>query len=580
MKAYRKDVNRLYDAFIGKQPTNIFQRGISRGLAEVVGLPYAIVDAVRGHPEDVVQPEVLTHIQKRLRAEQRRNAENQGVIDKSAPLNKVKKKSKQEIREMPAKSKKGRKKFGPPVSMKLAKKRLMARSAKATMPIKATFAAVPIRKKRATRGGYGAGGGGANPFNPIQLSYMQDINCGPMVRIKGGRNGNVIIQQRRRIGTVIHATFLSNYAGTTTVAQGPAISFDSPVDAGQSITSSTDTCIPFNPSMPVYWPDPINSMAYNFNFHRCLNASFDYHTDQTTSVAYRIYFGYTEDPDYMEKVGAGSPTGVSNIGWNISNVVALPDSTSFAVWNNKSYRVPLNQNQKRWCVPTSYGSIISSAGHYQFGLSGSTAVSRQEFQGMFYIAGGSVQTIAIPNLQVLGELYMNVTWELSDLSGVQTTATPSLIQSLSSFGVPMPNVPEKMKEMQKRGHRHTRRVAIFDEGEKDDAKDREEKFLGAIEEAKYNFTDAEVEHGKFETTDSVDKLTEHIENLLSLQEQLKETKTKISDVSEKKDITILAKEARELLKRFKTGDLNSHEASKIALDDSPILIEPSTLPLK
>jgi len=284
---------------------------------------------------------------------------------------------------------------------------------------------------------------------------------------------------RRRLGSIVYKvnTYWVGYAGGAAASGGYGILFDGAVTQSVPPANAVDSCMPISPAMGYYQVNPLQNVCLNFNFFKCVNMQLDYTTGIATSTSGRMYIAYTKDPDYMERLGAGSALGVSKIAWNVTDLVGIANCEMHVPWQNWTYRIPLDQSQNKFYTANQY----SDDANYAFGTAGETAVSRQEFQGMFYIFGQPGTAPA--DGTIIGDIFITSSWLLWDLGGTQTSVVPSLAMQLDRMGVKMTN-PPRLRSKWKDGH-NTPRLLASDSQPMLKELDDDHKSLATEDDCKY-----------------------------------------------------------------------------------------------
>jgi len=240
----------------------------------------------------------------------------------------------------------------------------------------------------------------------------------------GSKPGCLIVHGMQRIGKLQKETNLNTYQGGIGLGtqSGIAILLD-------STTGLFDTVVPFNPNMLCYFNLPLFNFARSFQKFRFLQGSMVFKTALPSSNPGKIMFAYTEDPNYGETRGAGSIGGVfapaNRIAWQEGDFSALENTVSGALWNNFSMKIPFSKQRSAqfYYINNPYGPGNVTNNLFQFGQEGETADDRQSFQGMFYVMGDPG---TVGNGGFLGDLYMNYTIELCDMSLPSVQILPSL----------------------------------------------------------------------------------------------------------------------------------------------------------
>jgi len=250
-------------------------------------------------------------------------------------------------------------------------------------------------------------------------SNAEVVRTGSVARFGTGRmNGSLQMSGRQRIGQIQAVSFDS--------ATRVAIVFDS--------TARSDTIMPLNPTMLVYFGTPLFNIAACFQNFLFVKFVLQYKTRSGTQDNGGLVLAYFPDVDYLEGVGySGTTPFVAE-----ADLVKSSSTVTIPFYRDFNYVAPVmvNRSAPRFFTRNEYSG--TSNGYVLDGVN-DVANDRQTFEGMVVVSG-SVGG-ASPGF-LWGDIYLDYTIELGDLTEPATTPTvPSrtdkaLTRQLMRLGVP------------------------------------------------------------------------------------------------------------------------------------------------
>jgi len=265
--------------------------------------------------------------------------------------------------------------------------------------------------------------GGAKPRrNYPGIDYQRTVASGSTVRFSAGRaSGCLRMHLRTRLGQLVYDNVHFEQQGGSTAFPCLAIDFDAGLP---------DTVLPMNPMLAGYFSDPLKSLVQPFNLFNFESAKILYMTSSPTAVNGKLVMAYADDVRYLDSRGyTGTLKYIGEF-----DLVRFSNSVTTPLYENCSFQIPLNHAKKYYFLRSIYGNTVSN-----FSLNGTIAADAAEdrdcMQGCF-IVSGTYPTGTTVNGTQFGDIYLETTIELCDVSAVVTSPVSLLTEEekrLSKF---------------------------------------------------------------------------------------------------------------------------------------------------
>jgi hypothetical protein len=238
------------------------------------------------------------------------------------------------------------------------------------------------------------------------VTYAGVYNSGSYIRFSEGTSpGNLRIHYRNRIARVN-----INYAAVTGVAMTTMFV------AGVSVGNTLYLC----PANKFYTPGPLQVFAALFNRWRMENCCWEFvpRTAGGTSSGISVTWGWSNDPVHPDTHGWAFTGGA---GWipTEAQVGTLPNATQFPAWiPQQCLRVKRQDPKWLFSAASNFGNNVD--------ITDVVADVRDQYPGFLTMAGDENATGPPSTTVVVGQIYMEGTFEFSELTSTITT-DPSLM---------------------------------------------------------------------------------------------------------------------------------------------------------
>jgi len=225
----------------------------------------------------------------------------------------------------------------------------------------------------------------------------------------------LVMSGRQRLGQIVVGTSTVRGGGTVNAL---AINFDTAL--------GTDTVIPLNPSMLLYFSNPLSNIIVPFNKFLWEQFEISYVTQIGTNNSGKVMFAYTSDIDYLEGLGY---TGI-NAFISEGDLARFSNCKTYPMYEDFTYSVPVLKGKTPGNFYMRNEYTLSNA-RYSFDNAGDTAEDRQCFQGLIMLTGatggGSFGFI-------YGDVYINYRIVLTEMSqNARVAVTPSVLREKKLF---------------------------------------------------------------------------------------------------------------------------------------------------